>query len=50
MVPLGIAAIVAAMALGIYGLIHRGLELVVGMAMLALLAVGLTLLIYGVLP
>jgi hypothetical protein len=46
----GLAAIAAAMALGIYGLVHRGLELVVGMTMLALVALGLTLLVYGVLP
>jgi hypothetical protein len=48
MLMIGLLLIAAAMGLGIYGLVHRGLELLIGIAMLVLVFLGFWALLTGI--
>lgn len=47
MVAFGFLSLAGSMGLGIYGLAHRGFELVVGVAMVALVVLGLWAILHG---
>ena len=48
MVAFGFLALTGSMALGVYGLVHRGLELVVGGVMVLLVIVGFWAVLHGI--